>query len=117
MKTTALKNHDGELIKIAWVATSPLARFLGLMGRKEIPKEEAMVFPNCNSIHTFFMRFPIDVVMVGKDGIVVEVIESMKPWRLLLPRWQAKHVIELKAGRARDLGVVVGTQLNCGGAW
>lgn len=117
MEATALKHHEGELIKTAWVANSPWSRFLGLMGRKSIPADEAMVFPKCNSIHTFFMRFPIDVVMVGADGKVVEVIESLKAWRLLFPRWKAKHVIELRAGRARELGICVGTLLKCGGAW
>lgn len=117
MQASALKHKEGELIRKAWVAKDPFSRFLGLMGKKGIPADEAMVFPRCNSIHTFFMRFPIDVVMVAADGKVVEVIEGMKAWRLLLPRWDAKHVIELKAGRARELGISVGTVLNCGGAW
>lgn len=117
MQASSLKHNEGELIKKAWVAKDPLSRFLGLMGRKGLPENEAIVFPKCNSIHTFFMRFPIDVVMVAGDGRVVEVIEAMKAWRMLLPRWNAKHVIELRAGRAKELGISVGTVLNCGGAW
>ena len=61
------------------------------------------------------MRFPIDVVMVGGDGRVVEVCESMGPWRMQLPRFKAKHVIEMRAGLARELGISAGTQLDCEG--
>jgi uncharacterized membrane protein (UPF0127 family) len=117
MQYGALKKETRVLIPKCWVARSYFERFLGLMGKTGIPGDEALLFPRCNSIHTFFMRFPIDVVMVGRDGRVVEVCESMGPWRMQLPRFKAKHVIEMRAGLARELGISAGTQLDCEGVW
>jgi uncharacterized protein len=76
-----------------------------------------MVFPKCNSIHTFFMRMPIDVVLVDAKGVVVGVEENLAPWRLLLPRKATRHVLELKAFRSRELGIKTGMALVVEGAW
>ena len=117
MQSTQLKKADQELISTCWVAKSFFSRFLGLMGKTGISDNEAVIFPRCNSIHTFFMRFPIDVVLVSARGEVVEVIESMKSWKMILPRKSARHIIEMRAGLSRELGIVVGTLLRCHGAW
>lgn len=68
-------------------------RFLGLMGKKNI--QDIYVFPHCNSIHTFFMREPIDVVLLKKDGTVIKTIENLKPWRMIIPQKNVYWVIEL----------------------
>lgn len=117
MTSTALKMQDRVLIGKCQIARSFLSRFMGLMGRTELPKDEAILFPKCNSIHTFFMRFPIDVVMVDAKGKVVAVRESLKPWRMTPPRFDVKHIIELSAFRSRELGITAGTQLEVQGVW
>ena len=117
MKSQALKKDGRVLLPECKVATGFFVRFLGLMGRKSIPQHEALLFPKCNSIHTFFMRFPIDVVLVDKNGAVVEVVPAMAPWRLMMPRLRAKHVIEMAAHRSHELGIVPGTQLEIQGVW
>jgi uncharacterized protein len=113
--TKVLEMHDHVIIPKVYVASGFFTRFLGLMGRKEIPPDEAVLFPKCNSIHTFFMRFAIDVVLVGSDGHVTEVREAMMPWQMMLPRREAKHIIEMKAGVAKKLGITVGAKLRCNG--
>lgn len=117
MRKVVLQLQDKVLASQCSIAESYFSRFLGLMGRKSIPAEEAICFPRCNSIHTFFMRFPIDVILVGADGKVLELIESLKPWRMLLPRKGVKHVIEMQALRVREAGVQEGSQLICDGVW
>jgi uncharacterized membrane protein (UPF0127 family) len=117
MKAQPMIKDGRTLIPTCRVATDFFSRFMGLMGRSSIGADEALVFPRCNSIHTFFMRFPIDVVMVDAQGKVVDVIAHLGPWRMLLPRWNAKHVIELRADRSRELGIVPGTQLEFQGVW
>lgn len=112
-KSSALQTE--VVIPRCWLARDFFSRFLGLMGRTDLPREEAVLFPKCNSIHTFFMRFPIDVAFVSKDGTVVEVVEGLTPWRMLAPRWSAAHVIETRSGLCRELGITTGAKLECEG--
>lgn len=99
------------------VATDAFSRFLGLMGKKNVAKGSGVLFPKCNSIHTFFMRIPIDVVFIDGEGEVKEVIQALGAWRMLLPRFKAKHILELGAGHARDFGIRAGTRLKCEGVF
>jgi uncharacterized protein len=112
MKRVELKTAGRTILSKCYVATSFFSRLLGLMGRKELPADEAILFPRCNSIHTFFMRFPIDVVFVSKDGEIIEVKESLPPWRMLVPRVEAAYVIEMKASSSRTLGITKGLRLD-----
>ena len=117
MDCTALTMQDKELVPKCHIAKSFFSRLMGLMGKKGISENEALLFPQCNSIHTFFMRFPIDVIFVSADGVVVDIVERMRPWRMLMPRSGAKHTIEMRAQRSRELGIGVGAKLNCKGVW
>jgi uncharacterized protein len=84
------------------VADRPWARMRGLLGRSELPRGEGILLRPAGSIHTFFMRFPIDAVFVDGDGKVVGVERDMGPWRTAHRRG-AKAVLELAAGTAGDL--------------
>lgn len=90
---------------------------MGLMGRKHLSDEEAIVFPKCNSIHTFFMRIPIDVLFVSESGEVVRRLEALKPWKLVLPVKGAVHTIELGAKTAERKEIRVGDKLSCSGVF
>src|SRR5918996_2669060 len=81
------------------VADRPWARMRGLLGRTELPRGEGVFLRPAGSIHTFFMRFPIDVVFVDADGTVVGVERELPPWRTARRRG-AKAVLELAAGTA-----------------
>lgn len=87
------------------IATTFLARLRGLVGRHRLGEGQAMLFERARQIHTFGMRFPIDVVFCDRDWQVVHVSRSMRPWRL--GRWVRKgfYVVELPAGAASDLDV------------
>lgn len=110
-QATQLQLDGRVIVQRCVVARDFISRFLGLMGRKAIATDEAVLFPKCNSIHTFFMRFPIDVVFLSAEGQVVEVIEAMKSWRLLLPRRGVRHTLELAAGNSKALGIAPGRTL------
>ena len=58
------------------------ARKKGLLGRDSVPDDYAMIIAPCGGVHTFFMRFPIDVVFVSRDGTVVKTCRAVKPWRI-----------------------------------
>ena len=89
------------------VADSPWARMRGLLGRSELPRGEGIHLRPAGSIHTFFMRFPIDAVFVDGDGVVVGVERALKPWRTAW-RKGAKAVLELAAGEADARAVAAG---------
>jgi uncharacterized membrane protein (UPF0127 family) len=83
----------------------------GLLGRTGLDEGAALIIAPSNSIHTFFMRFPIDVVFADRDGRVVKIRPAMAAWRLTAaPRGFA--AIELRSGSASRAGLVVGDRLR-----
>lgn len=94
-------------------ATTPWTRMVGLLGRAALPADEGLLLSPAWSIHTWAMRFPIDVVFVDRDDRILRIVEAMAPWRLVSER-RAHAVVELAAGRARALGLTVGDRLRWG---
>lgn len=74
-------------------------RFIGLMGRESLEEGEGLLLLKCSSIHTFFMKIPIDAVYLTKDFTVLG-IETLKPWRIGTVYKRAAHVLELSEGAA-----------------
>ena len=71
-------------------------RLLGNCFKKEI--NQILCFPKCNSIHTFFMRNKIDVVMLDKNKQVKYVFSNVKPWRIILPKKNIYYTLEFPSG-------------------
>ena len=102
---------DGSVVcERCLVATRPLQRMRGLLGRRELPEGEGILLRHAGSIHTFFMRFPIDAVFLDREHTVVGVASDVRPWRAA-GRKGAKAVLELAAGEAERRGVHVGERL------
>ena len=97
------------------VADRALARLRGLLGRSELRAGEGLLLRPTPSIHTWFMRFPIDAVFVDGELRVLAVRSDLRPWRMA-GRRGARAVLELAAGEAERRGVRVGTQLMLEGA-
>lgn len=89
-------------------ARSLRERTLGLIGRCAIDPDEAMLFDRCSSIHTWFMRVPIDVVFLDAAGRVIRALSHVRPWRPLVACAGASAVLELCAGEAARRGIVPG---------
>lgn len=69
-----------------------------------MPADEALRIPRCRSIHTFGMRFPLDVIFLDADGRAIRVDRDVPPWRVVSCRG-ADAVVETRAGEAnRFLG-------------
>ena len=79
-------------------ASTALARLRGLLGRRALPEGEALLIEPCASIHTFFMRFPIDAVFLSPDLRVVRALAGLRPWRATTFHRRAAMVVELPAG-------------------
>ena len=83
----------------------------GLLGRTGLSDGHALVIAPCNGVHTFFMKFTIDVLFVKRDGTVRKVARGLRPWRIALsPRSFA--VIEMAEGSAVRAGVRGGDILS-----
>src|SRR5712691_5748267 len=92
------------------LALTRAERRKGLLGRDRLDPSAALVISPCWSIHTMFMRFPIDVVFVDRDGRAVQIVTELAPWRIAVaPR--AHAAIELPAGSLRARDVRVGDEL------
>jgi uncharacterized membrane protein (UPF0127 family) len=110
-KHVSLVKQDGAVVCArCTLADTMLARMRGLLGRKHLPGGEGILLRPCPSVQTFFMRFPIDVVFLDRDGVVLKVVENLKPWRSAGAR-RAHAAVELAAGEAARAGIADGDRL------
>ena len=86
-------------------------RFCGLMFRKSFPEGWGLLLTHCNSVHTMFMRFPIDVIYLDNNGKIVKCIEGLKPWRFSFGGPEAEHCLELTTGVIAKNSVTSGDHL------
>lgn len=96
------------------VADNFFTRLKGLLGTRELPRGHALLITPCNSVHTFGMRYDIDVFFVSRTGEILKIVPSMPPGRLAWCR-KSTFVLELWAGAAAEYCVCVGdhVQLSC----
>jgi len=92
-------------------ADTPASRSKGLLGRMSLPADEGLWIVPCPMIHTFFMKFPIDVLFLDADLKVRRVIEDLRPWRLSPWVLSARSVLELKGGALKG-SVSVGDRIE-----
>jgi uncharacterized membrane protein (UPF0127 family) len=93
--------------RVEWAGTSAQRR-RGLLGRNGLDPEEGMYLAPCEWIHTFWMRFPIDVAFLARDGRVLTLHHNLKPNRLSKIVLRAQGALELSAGRLRATDTEVG---------
>ena len=93
------------------VADRPLTRLRGLLGRRELPAGHGLLLRPAPSIHTWFMRFPIDAVFLSAELEVLSVRPEMPAWRMAAGRG-ARAVLELSAGEAARRNVTAGSRLR-----
>ena len=105
------RDRGTVLAERATAAKSFGARFLGLMGRAGLPAGHGLLLDGDNSIHTFFMRFPIDVVFLDRQQRIVHLMHRVAPWRVSKIVWRARSVLELPPGTLAATGTSVGDVL------
>ena len=88
-----------------------LDRLLGLMGKRCLPHGHGLWLPRTGSVHTCFMRFPIDVIYLDGQERVKKIVAGLRPWRL---SWcaGAGSVLEAPAGWADTVGLRTGERLR-----
>lgn len=97
----------------ACIADSFLSRLKGLLGRTEFKPGEGLIIKPCDSIHTFFMHFPIDVVFIDKQNKIIKIYPLLKPWRLSSLFFSAVSCIELPSGILTKTNTQEGDYIMC----
>ena len=106
-----LRREDGRIVcETVEVADTIWRRMRGLLGRSGLEPDSGLLLRPAWSIHTAFMRFPIDVVFVDHDLIVIRIAASVRSFRTASCRG-AREVIELAAGEAARRGLEVGDRV------
>jgi uncharacterized protein len=100
-----------ELANCAELADHGAARNKGLLGRTSLPPGAGLWIVPCESVHTFFMKFPIDLVYIDRNKRVKKVRRNVGPWRLSACL-SAHSIIELPAGVVERTETTPGDQLQ-----
>jgi uncharacterized membrane protein (UPF0127 family) len=113
MKFLELHTADGCCIaRRVKLACSFRARCVGLLSRTGVPEHEGLLLVPGGSIHTFGLRFAIDVVFLSRQMRVLGVAERVQPWRVVIAPRGTARVLELAAGRIAHTGLTAGTYLT-----
>ena len=110
-RAIALTRSDGTSVcEGCRVAESFGSRLRGLLGASSLATGSGMLFPGTRSVHTHFMRFPVDVVFLDGENRIVSIAPELRPWRSAASR-RARSVLELAAGECERLGLAEGATL------
>ena len=102
----------GDVIGTVSEARTPWARMIGLLAHRDLPAGDGLLLAPAWSIHTWFMRFAIDVVFLDAEHRVLRVIPGLPPWRLVSGTRRAHTVLEFGAGTLASSAVAVGDVLR-----
>ncbi len=94
------------------IADNFFGRACGLLFKKPLQIGEGLLIRPCNSVHTCFMRYPIDVVYLNENNEVTKIVEHMMPWRLSFDK-NARSVIEVSSLTKIKAQVNAGDTLKC----
>jgi len=101
---------DEVIADFVRVADNPWTRMVGLLGKRELPLDQALLIRPCSSVHTFFMRFDMDAIFIDRENRVLKVVQNMRPFRFAGAR-RSHAVIEFMGGALKDGQLQPGDQL------
>ena len=105
MKTCEILINNNSIGNNIKIADNFFTRFKGLMFKKELNVNEGLIINPCNSIHMFFMNFPLDILFVNENNEVVEILENIKPWRVSKLYFNAEYVVELPINTVKSKNI------------
>jgi len=94
------------------IADTHWSRFCGLLGKADFGQDQGLWIVPCRGVHTLWMRFPIDVVYLSRNNVVVHLESALRPWRFAPVRLGAASVLELPENTVRLTGTTIGDQLE-----
>lgn len=112
MRHGYLSNEKNERVVAKVSKTSHFfERMVGLLGTAKLNDNEGLLISPCSSVHTFGMRYAIDVIFIDKHWTVVKTVKSLKPWRLSASN-KANMVLEIAANNLEQNKLSVGQKLE-----
>ncbi len=93
-------------------ADNLLAKGLGVIGWKDFGNRNGLLLTGTNSIHTYFVRFSLDLVFLDKNMKVIKLLKNLKPFRFSPIVWSAKHVLEMPNHSIEKFSIKVGDEIN-----
>ncbi len=108
---TSRQTVIGESIEVAETASQKVK---GLLGRDGLDQGHGLLFKGAGSLHTLFMRFPIDIIYTDKQRKVVKTANAVRPWKLVAAPLRCDCAIELPAGAITASNTQVGDYLSFG---
>jgi uncharacterized membrane protein (UPF0127 family) len=111
MRRVLVESARGASVCVAEVADGHWTRFWGLLGRKHLPEGLGLWIQPSSSVHTCFMKFPIDLVYLSSENDVVKTCSRVAPGRLSFGGRGAKTVLELPAGALERIPLSVGERV------
>jgi uncharacterized membrane protein (UPF0127 family) len=106
-----LRREDGRVVaESVTVADSTMRRLRGLLGKRDLPSGHGVLLRPAWSIHTAFMRFPIDVVFLDADQVVIKIVSRLPAFKTASARG-AREVVELRAGECERRGLALGDRV------
>ena len=94
------------------VADTTLTRFVGLMGRGSLAPGHGLIIRPSNGVHTLWMRFSIDVLLLDKQNRVLSAYRNLRPFRITAINWKASSALELPTGTIAATNTQLGDQLQ-----
>ncbi|WP_308387755.1 DUF192 domain-containing protein [Acidithiobacillus sp. AMEEHan] len=97
----------------ASLASDPLSRSVGLLGKKSLHADQALWLLPCRAVHMFGMRFALDLLWLDRAGQVLAVRSNVRPWQLAWPRLRGVHsTIEVAVGEIASRDIALGQKLH-----
>ena len=94
------------------VAVTRATRAMGMLNRTGMEPGEGLWIVPSRGVHTWWMRFPIDILALDDRGIVIDSVANLKPWRIRLPRRGTAGVLELPVGTLNQSRTAVGHRIT-----
>ncbi|OGO89323.1 MAG: hypothetical protein A2Y17_10635 [Clostridiales bacterium GWF2_38_85] len=110
-KTAVIKKGEQNIIEV-FLADNFFSRLFGLLPTKQLDYDSGLLIVPCRQVHTFNMKYPIDVVFLSEINVIVHIEENMNPNKMTKYYREAKSVLEIAAGTAKRKGLNSGTALT-----
>lgn len=94
------------------VAQSFYKRAKGLLGCDKLVGDQGLWIHRCNSVHTWFMQFPIDVIFLDKNLSVKGIHKNLKPWKMTWPIFSAHTALEFRSGFVDEMRINLGDEFR-----